>query len=74
MADDIDRVQIIHPLLVPHRLGVRFLVAIDGFKAPPDSTRSAQTDTDTLPPVVILSLPDPPPQLPLHTLELLLIS
>lgn len=55
--------------------GVRFLEARDGFKAPTDSTDVVLLQLFLhLSPVVDFSVPDPPPQLPLHRIQLFLIS
>ena len=49
--------------------------ALSCFKAFPDSTDVSLLQLVLhLPPVAVLPLPDLPPQLPLHSLQLLLVS
>ena len=70
-----EHVQVICPLLVLHRLGIRFLEARDGFQASPDSTSVFLLQLILhLLPVGIFPLSDLPSQQSLHSLQLILIS
>ena len=71
-----EKVQVIYPLQVPNRLGGGPFIPRDGIQpVPPDSHDVVVWQLVLhLPPVAALSLSDLPPQLPLHSLQLLSVS